>query len=150
MGGESAADQPVRPAELCRLPGPRPPAFFLRALRRNGTCRAARNTLQSALKRIALPFGGDARQARAHRGSQSDGAASAGVGPLVQRRAILYCPRASARARRTSHRDLVCSRPAPLGSRAHAGAVWLCRNASALMIMKLRMLTPSPVAKAGA
>ena len=32
----------------------------------------------------------------------------------------------------------------------YAGAVWLCRNASALMIMKLRMLTPSPVAKAGA
>ena len=49
-------------------------------------------------------------------------------------------------ARRATHGDLSL----PVNRRLRRRGLAYCRNASAPMIMKLRMLTPSPVAKAGA
>ena len=62
-------------------------------------------------------------------------------------RRFLRGPCATGCSAKTAHAGQACqSAPAA----AHASAVWLFRNASAPMIMKLRILTPSPAAKAGA
>ena len=59
---------------------------FLRG-RYDEAAHAARRAMQSdpSLSVSHSLLGGDARQARAHRGSESGGAASTGVGPLLQR-----------------------------------------------------------------